>query len=62
MSYRYVWDYISEAAGIVQRPLVTTWRGGGGGGGGARLTEAGKSLVEGYRAAERRVERALRDL
>jgi len=61
MSYRYVWDYLSEAGDILQQPLVDTWRGGGGGGGGARLTEAGKSLVKEYRAAERCVDRALQE-
>lgn len=62
MSYRYVWDYVSEARSILQEPLVDTWRGGGKGGGGARLTEAGKTLVKEYRAAERCVDRALQGL
>lgn len=59
MSYRYVWDYVSEAEEILKEPLVEAWRGGSGGGGGARLTEAAKHLVKEYRAAEKRVDLAL---
>ncbi|MEM2906335.1 MAG: LysR family transcriptional regulator [Candidatus Bathyarchaeia archaeon] len=62
MSYRYVWDYVSKMTTLLQEPLVTTWRGGGGGGGGACLTQAAKTLVKEYRAAERCVHAALQGL
>jgi len=48
MSYRYVWNYLSEIKSTIGEPVVETFRGGKAGGGGARLNELGKHLLREY--------------
>src|SRR3989304_2551782 len=48
MSYRYVWNYVQKIHVALGESVVETYKGGKSGGGGARLTEAGKSLLEEY--------------
>ena len=48
MSYRYLWNYVQKIHNALGETVVETYKGGKSGGGGARLTEAGKSLLEEY--------------
>ncbi len=52
MSYRRAWQLVEDLNRNLGHPVVAT-AAGGAGGGGARLTDAGKALVEQYRAVER---------
>jgi molybdate transport system regulatory protein len=52
MSYRRAWQLVEDLNQTVGDPVVET-SAGGAGGGGARLTEAGKVLIQEYRAMER---------
>jgi molybdate transport system regulatory protein len=51
MSYRRAWQLVEDLNRTMAGPVVETATGGAGGGG-ARLTEAGKTLVQEYRALE----------
>ena len=51
MSYRRTWELVEELNRSLATPLVET-AAGGSGGGGAVLTEAGKAVVDSYRALE----------
>ena len=51
MSYRRAWQLVENLNQTIGRPVVET-AAGGAGGGGARLTEAGRTLVQQYRAME----------
>ena len=51
MSYRRAWQLVEDLNRNLGNPVVET-AAGGAGGGGARLTEAGRTLVERYRAVE----------
>jgi molybdate transport system regulatory protein len=51
MSYRRAWQLVEDLNGSLASPVVETATGGAGGGG-ARLTEAGRTLVQEYRALE----------
>lgn len=52
MSYQRAWSLIDELNAMFAQPLVTVSRGGAERGG-ARLTAAGKTVLERYRAVER---------
>ena len=52
MSYRRAWQLVEDLNRTLGNPVVEA-AAGGAGGGGARLTDAGKTLVEQYRAVER---------
>lgn len=51
MSYRRAWQLVEDLNRNFGRPVIET-AAGGVGGGGARLTEAGRTLVQQYRAME----------
>lgn len=51
MSYRRAWQLVEDLNRVLDNPLVEA-AAGGIGGGGARLTEAGRMLVQQYRAME----------
>ena len=51
MSYRRAWQLVEDMNRNLGNPVVET-AAGGTGGGGARLTEAGRTLVQQYRAVE----------
>ncbi len=51
MSYRRAWQLVEDLNHTVRHPVVET-AAGGAGGGGARLTDAGRRLVQQYRAVE----------
>jgi molybdate transport system regulatory protein len=51
MSYRRAWELVEDLNRHLGLPVVST-AAGGSGGGGARLTEAGQTLVDQYRAIE----------
>ena len=51
MSYRRAWHLVEDLNRNLGRPVVQT-AAGGVGGGGARLTDAGRTLVEQYHAME----------
>jgi molybdate transport system regulatory protein len=51
MSYRRAWSLVAELNRIFREPLVEPVRGGAQGGG-ARLTDAGETVLETYRALE----------
>ena len=59
MSYRYVWNYVQQIQGVMEEPIVETFRGGKSGGGGAKLTRLGKNLLVEYKQAERYLEGVL---
>jgi len=48
MSYRYLWNYVQKIQNALKAKVVETYKGGKAGGGGARLTDAGKGLLEEY--------------
>ncbi|MRH21787.1 winged helix-turn-helix domain-containing protein [Rhodovulum strictum] len=52
MSYKRAWELVGTLNAMFRAPLVESTRGGPGGGG-AVLTEAGREIVELYRAFER---------
>lgn len=52
MSYRRAWLLVEQLNQSLQVPVVET-AAGGAGGGGAQLTEAGKTIVQQYRAMEK---------
>lgn len=62
MSYRYVWSYVRKVEKALGAPLIETFRGGMAGGGGARLTAAGKNLLEEYRLVGSRMEEVLSEI
>jgi len=51
MSYRRTWQLVEDLNQSLGTPVVET-AAGGSGGGGARLTKAGRSVIERYRAIE----------
>lgn len=51
MSYRRTWELVEELNRSLGTPVVET-AAGGSGGGGAVLTQAGKTVIERYRAIE----------
>ena len=51
MSYRRAWQLVEDLNRTLASPVVQT-AAGGAGGGGAQLTEAGRTLVQQYRAVE----------
>jgi molybdate transport system regulatory protein len=51
MSYRRTWELVEELNTGLGTPVVET-AAGGSGGGGAVLTQAGKAIIERYRAIE----------
>ena len=51
MSYKRAWDLVEEMNSIFGKPAVETQKGGPGGGG-ARLTPAGRAVVDRFRAIE----------
>jgi molybdate transport system regulatory protein len=51
MSYRRTWRLVEDLNTSLGNPVIET-AAGGSGGGGARLTAAGKALIERYRAIE----------
>jgi molybdate transport system regulatory protein len=51
MSYRRAWQLVEDLNRSLGNPVVET-SAGGAGGGGARLTHAGLTLIERYRAVE----------
>ena len=51
MSYRRTWQLVEELNRSLGTPVVET-AAGGSGGGGAVLTEAGRTIIERYRAIE----------
>jgi molybdate transport system regulatory protein len=51
MSYRRTWQLVEDMNHSLGTPVVET-AAGGNGGGGAKLTQAGKSVIERYRAIE----------
>ena len=59
MSYRRAWQLVEDLNRSVGPVVVTA--AGGAGGGGARLTEAGASLVQHYRAMEQAAAATSRD-
>jgi molybdate transport system regulatory protein len=61
MSYRYVWNYLREIQGVLEQPIVETFKGGKAGGGGATLTDLGRSLLVEYRQAESYLGKVLSD-
>src|SRR4030067_3147507 len=48
MSYRYLWNYVQNIRKALGESVVETYKGGKVGGGGAKLTEAGKALLDEY--------------
>ena len=58
VSYRRAWTLLKTSEERWGRRLVETFRGGVGGGG-ARLTEAGRLLLEVFRRVEPRVQKAV---
>ena len=54
MSYRRAWQLVEDMNRTLGNPVVET-AAGGAGGGGARLTEAGRTLVQQYRALQQAV-------
>jgi molybdate transport system regulatory protein len=52
MSYRYVWNYVQKIHTALGETVVKTYKGGKTGGGGARLTDAGRALLEEYSRLE----------
>ena len=52
MSYRRAWQLVEDLNRVVGNQVVAA-SAGGPGGGGARLTEAGRTLIQEYRALER---------
>jgi molybdate transport repressor ModE-like protein len=48
MSYRQAWGIIKQIEDTLGEPIIITHRGGKVGGGGAKLTQAGKKLLETY--------------
>jgi molybdate transport system regulatory protein len=58
MSYRRVWELVSETNAAFREPLVTS-RLGGQNGGGATLTPLGKAIVQEYRLMERKAQKAV---
>ncbi len=52
MSYRRAWQLVEDLNRTLGSPVVQA-SAGGPGGGGARLTQAGRTLVQEYRALER---------
>ena len=61
MSYRRVWELVSDMNTAFREPLVIP-RMGGQKGGGATLTPLGHAIVQEYRAMERKSGRARRSL
>jgi molybdate transport system regulatory protein len=61
MSYRYVWSYLAKISGIMQEPVIETYKGGKAGGGGAKLTALGESLLREYKRVESYVSEILDD-
>jgi molybdate transport system regulatory protein len=57
MSYRRAWDLVDALNRLLGTPVVEASPGGARGGG-ALLTEAGRTLIEDYRAIERAAHRA----
>lgn len=57
MSYKRAWDLVGALNRLIGTPVVEASPGGHGGGG-ATLTDAGRTLVEDYRAIERAALRA----
>jgi molybdate transport system regulatory protein len=51
MSYRRTWELVEELNRSLGTPIVAT-AAGGSGGGAAVLTQAGKTVIEHYRAIE----------
>lgn len=60
MSYRRAWELVEDLNRATGTAVVTT-SAGGAGGGGARLTDAGRQLVAGYRGLEEAAEVAGRE-
>jgi molybdate transport system regulatory protein len=58
MSYRRVWELVSEINAAFREPLVTS-RMGGQKGGGATLTPLGQAIVQEYRLMERKALKAV---
>jgi molybdate transport system regulatory protein len=58
MSYRRVWELVSEVNAAFREPLVTP-RMGGQKGGGATLTPLGHAIVQEYRLMERKARKAV---
>jgi molybdate transport system regulatory protein len=58
MAYRRAWLLVDELNGLFKQPVATA-QSGGGHGGGAQLTPFGRSLVQAYRAMERKAHMAL---
>jgi len=52
MSYRYVWNYLTNMEKALNEPILETYKGGKTGGGGAKLTSLGESLLKEYRRVE----------
>jgi len=61
MSYRYVWSYLAKISGVLQEPIVETYRGGKAGGGGAKLTTLGENLLKEFKRIESYVSEVLDD-
>jgi molybdate transport system regulatory protein len=59
ISYRFLWNYLEKMRARLGEPPVETFKGGFKGGGGARLTEAGKILLEEYKNGENLILAAL---
>ena len=59
MSYRRTWELVEELNTSIGVPVVAT-AAGGNGGGGAVLTQAGKTIIERYRAIEQATAEATR--
>ncbi len=55
MPYSRAWESIAKAERILKEQLVETWKGGPGRGG-ARLTDAGRKILDLYRKARSRLE------
>ncbi len=60
ITYRRAWSLLKASEERWGRKLVETTRGGAGGGG-ARLTEAGRALLDAYRRIEPRLRKALEE-
>jgi molybdate transport system regulatory protein len=58
MSYRRVWELVSDMNAAFREPLVIS-RMGGQKGGGATLTPLGHAIVQEYRAMERKARQAV---
>ncbi|UCD97228.1 MAG: TOBE domain-containing protein [Candidatus Bathyarchaeota archaeon] len=61
MSYKYVWNYLSNIEKTLQEPAVYTFKGGKAGGGGAHLTALGEYLLKEYKRIENYVGEILGD-